>query len=402
VNPQPGYYVVCNAESCVETIAELNKIVLGQINKVDWIENIKSIIFDYELLQIPQAITNNIDIIFRNDAWIEDKILNLTKKTNITDNKYYMDISQNIIIFENDNPTGTDFLIKFMESIYISNSTLSSALPNKLILQTENDSYYLLTHRMQEDITNRYSTADVWDNSYLIFDMFLNITNEQYLCPEKTFIDDGTTIEPNGSSRGTNRNICKFYDSGYYRDIYSSSGASSTQASSASTEETTQETFTNYENFESRTQTTCLKDFTPENKATIDITDSKLGAESGDRGGCVYKCTTDGHYYNEGTPGLDDNKCDPCPIGYKCDNLQNRTACSGQEYQNETGQTVCKTIPTGGTAIPHSEGLANIGFSVPAGKKYSYDEKTITNCSKDTYKDTISPINDQETERLNA
>ena len=403
-NPQPGYYVVCDgdADACNEKEATVNHIVLGQINKVDWIENIKSIIFDYED-QTPGEITNNINIIFRKDSWNEDKILNLTKNPTIMNNKYYNDISKKIIIFEN-NTQSTDYLIKFMESIYISNNTHHSSLPNKLILQTENDSYYLLTHRMQEDITNRYSTAAIWDHgqgegeSYLIFDMFLNITNEQYLCPDNTYIDDGT--EASGSSRGTNRNICKFYDSGYYRDIYSSSGASSTEASSASTEET----FTNYENFESRTQTTCLKDFTLENKATIDITDSKLGAQAGgDYAGCVYKCTTDGHYYNEGTPGLADNKCEPCPIGYKCDNLQNRTACIGQEYQNETGQTECKTIPTDGTAIPHSEGLANIGFSVPAGKKYSYDDYyddyTITDCSKNTYKDTISHINDQETER---
>ena len=405
-NPQPGYYVVCDgdADACKETEATVNHIVLGQINKVDWIENIKSIIFDYED-QTPGEITNNINIIFRNDSWNEDKILKLTKNPTIMNNKYYKDISKKIIIFEN-NTQSTDYLIKFMESIYISNNTQHSSLPNKLILQTENDSYYLLTHRMQEDITNRYSTAAIWDHgqgegeSYLIFDMFLNITNEQYLCPDNTYIDDGT--EASGSSRGTNRNICKFYDSGYYRDIYSSSGASSTEASSASTEETPQEPFTNYENFESRTQTTCLKDFTLENKATIDITDSKLGAQAGgDYAGCVYKCNTAGHYYNEGTPGLDDNKCVPCPIGYKCDNLQNRTACIGQEYQNETGQTECKTIPTGGTAIPHSEGLANIGFSVPAGKKYSNIENinTISDCSKDTYKDTISPINDQETER---
>lgn len=390
-NPEPGYYVQCDQDVCRQIKAELNKIVLGQINKVDWLENIKSIIFDYEQLTLG-TVNDDIYIIF-NVALSEYKNLKLSKKDNITNNKYYKDISQNIIIFENDTTSDTDYLIKFMESIYISNTTVPSSLPNKLILQTENDSYYLLTHRMQEDIANRYSTADIWDNSYLIFDMYLNITNEQYLCPDNTYIDDGTEIEADGS--GINKNICKFYDSGYYRDIYSSSGTSSTDASSAST----QETFTNYENFESRTQTTCLKDFTSENKETINITDSKLGAQSGiNRAGCVYKCNTDGHYYNEGTSsGWEDNKCEPCPIGYKCDNLQNKTACIGKEYQNETGQTECKKIPTDGTAI--LQGLANIGFSVPEGKKYNNVDNTISDCSKNTYKDTISNINDQERER---
>ena len=401
-NPEPGYYVVCDAHACVQTKADTNKIVFGQINKVDWVENIKSIIFDYELLQIPEAITNNIDIIFRNESWSKDKILNLPKKTTITDNKYYKDISTNIIIFENATPTDSNFLIKFMESIYISNSTTVDTLPNKLILQTENDSYYLLTHKMQQDISDRYSTADIWDDSYLIFDMYLNITNEQYLCPDNTYIDNGTAIEASGSSRGTNRNICKFYDSGYYRDIYTStSGADSSSLSDASTtEDVSSEEFTNYENFESRIQTTCLKDFTLANIATIDISESILGAQSGgDYAGCVYKCNTAGHYYNQGTPGKADNKCQPCPIGYKCENLQTRTACDSDKYQNVTGQTACKTIPTGGVPIFDSERLAHIGFSVPAGKKYNDVSNTITNCSENTYKNTQSVINNLETER---
>ena len=400
-NPDPGYYVECDASGCVQTEADVNKIVLGQINKVDWVENIKSIIFDYVEQSIPDAITNNIDIIFRNESWSEDKVLNLPKITNITNNKYYKDISQNIIIFENDTPTGTDFLIKFMESIYISDrtteNTIIASLPNKLILQTENDSYYLLTHRMQQDINDRYSTTTsyVWDDSYLIFDMYLNITNEQYECPDNTYLDDGNAIEASGSPRGTNRNICKFYDSGYYRDIYASTSDAASTASTASTE-----AFTNYENFASRMQTTCLKDFTSANIATIDITESILGAESGgDYAGCVYKCNTDGHYYNEGTPGMTDNRCEPCPIGYKCDNFQNRTACDGQEYQNETGQNECKTIPTHGTAILDDEGLANKGFSVPAGKKYNNVNNSITDCSENTYKNTTSNIDNVETER---
>ena len=407
-NPEPGYYVVCDADACVQTEADVNKIVLGQINKVDWVENIKSIIFDFELQPPSEAIANNannIDIIFRNESWTEDKVLNLPKITNITNNKYYKDISQNIIIFENDTPTSGDFLIKFMESIYISDSdsTTVVSLPNKLILQTENDSYYLLTHRMQQDINDRYSTTTsyVWDNSYLIFDMYLNITNEQYECPDDTYIDNGTAIEASGSPRGTNRNICKFYDSGYYRDIYTStSGADSSSLSDASTEEdASSEGFTNYENFASRMQTTCLKDFTATNIATIDITESKLGAESGgDYAGCVYKCNTQGHYYNEGTPGMTDNTCEQCPIGYKCDNLQNRTACGVGKYQNQTGQTVCKTIPDGGSAIL-DDGGANIGFSVPAGKKYNNVNNTITDCSENTYKNTPSVINNLETER---
>ena len=406
-NPEPGYYVVCDADACVQTEADVNKIVLGQINKVDWVENIKSIIFDFELQPPSEAIANNannIDIIFRNESWTEDKVLNLPKITNITNNKYYKDISKNIIIFENDTPTSGDFLIKFMESIYISDSTTVVSLPNKLILQTENDSYYLLTHRMQQDINDRYSitTSYVWDNSYLIFDMYLNITNEQYLCPDNTYIDNGTSIEADGLKRGTNRNICKFYDSGYYRDIYTStSGADSSSLSDASTEEdASSEGFTNYENFESRMQTTCLKDFTATNIATIDITESKLGAESGgDYAGCVYKCNTQGHYYDEGTPGMTDNRCEPCPIGYKCDNFQNKKACDGQEYQNETGQNECKTIPTHGTAILDYEGLANKGFSVPAGKKYNNVNNSITDCSENTYKNTTSNIDNVETER---
>ena len=368
--PEPGYIVKCGNSACTDAtldedrtqeLVRNNSIVLGQINKVAWDENIKSIIFDYETDNINLNI-DEIVISFKNNSSTYQ--LPLIKKQTVADNKYYSDISKNIIIFENTTLNEDVRFIKFMEGIYIDSSISSRNLPGKLILQTKNDSYYLLTHRMKNDITHRYSEGT--GPSYFIFHMDLNITNEEYLCPDNTYVSE---------EYGVNMNICKFYDVGYYRDVDTNSSKNK--------------------------QTNCFKDFTEENKAKIDITESILGAESGEeRAGCIYKCKTEGHYYNEGTPGEADNRCEQCPIGYKCDDFQNRTACNGtNEYQNETRQTVCKTIPDGGSAILDDEGKANIGFSVPAGKKYSSVSNTITHCSVDTYKNMTSDINYQDIER---
>ena len=438
VKPLPGYYVECDDVACVSKKADKNKIVLGQINNTDWTDTIKSIIFDYEDTPVSNDITQKINIFFKNVPIDEsstespidetsnektDIILNLTTRQDIQNNKYYKDISKNIIIFDYIPSTNTEnLLIKFLDSIYISSNTEVTSLPDKLILQSDTDSYYLLTHRMKLDINDRYYKAEVWGKqiedvkripgddgyyskesnslgSFLIFDINLNITNEQYTCPENTYHDDGTSKQANGQIRGTNRNICKFYDTGYYRDTRE--GFTDDDTSSLSSATTVEELFTNYENFDIKMQTTCFNNFTPANRDTIDISESKLGADSGGKySGCIYKCKTEGHYYNEGTPGEADNRCEQCPIGYKCDDFQNRTACNGtNEYQNELGSTSCKTIPTGATAIFDSEEKTHIGFTVPIGKQYNKNNNTITDCSKNTYKNNESIINNINTEK---
>jgi hypothetical protein len=380
----PGYYVECPAgqNTCNEVEADPNHIVLGQINIIDWLDTISEIIFDYEttLLPLPTDITNDINIIFKNvpssggsSGGSSDSILTFTKKQNSETDKYYRDISQNIIVFENTSETIPH--IKYLDSIYISSSTNSDKLPNKIFMKTNLESYYLLTDSLLDDIATRYSTntakqiIDVREtgieiDSYLIFDINLNISNDQRECPENTFVY---------VDEGINRNICKVYDSGYYRD----------------TDGVT------------RIQTSCLNGFTDTNKATIDITESKLGGESGgqDYAGCIYKCNDNGNYYNEGLA-----VCEPCPVGYKCIDKQNMEPCNGEfEYQNELGQQVCKTIPTHGTAITHtdptSDIITHVGFTIPVGKQYTADDNIISDCGADDYKDTPSIINKDNAER---
>ena len=54
---------------------------------------------------------------------------------------------------------------------------------------------------------------------------------------------------------------------------------------------------------------------------------------------------------------------EPCPIGYKCYDKQNIVPCNGAtEYQNQSGQTECKVIPSGGSAIKDSTQNTNIGL----------------------------------------
>ena len=480
--PAPGYYVVCDdtTNTCEQVKADTNKIVLGQINVEDWFDNIVEIIFDYGTVSVPPGVTNNINIILKNVTNIEaistmdsedestgdptmdpedegtgdptmdpedestgdptmdpedegngdpqkDFIFNLTKKSNKQEDKYFRDISQNIIVFEN--TSENNIPVKYLDSIYISSYTDNEDLPNKLIMKTNVGSYYLLTHSLKEDVTIRYYTETAWNKqiqdikqfatptlgthneeddslgSYLIFDINLNIRNEQYECPENTFIDDSTAVNLDGTVRGTNRNICKIYDAGFYRDIQTTEGFEDYSGGDTSSlsSDTTVESFTNFENFDTRIQTTCFNQFTPANIQTIDISESKLGAEAGnDYAGCIYKCKTDGHYYNEGRDGLDDNKCEPCPIGYKCDDKQNMRPCNGDnEYQNETGKQECKIIPTGGVAIKDSTlGIeTNIGFTIPLGKQYTMADNTISDCPKDDFKDTTSNIDNINVER---
>ena len=432
-NTDPGYYVECDdmTNTCVQVEADPNHIVLGQINTLNWLDTISEIIFDYETASQPPSsdITDNINIIFKNiqssDSSSDssyDSIVTLTKKLTYENDKYYRDISQNIIVFEN---TSENIPIKYLDSIYISSSINSDNLPNKIFMKTNIESYYLLTHSLQDDINTRYSTNTAWNkqildveqfeilgnrygddslDSYLIFDINLNISNDQYECPENTFVYVDTD-DTDGAE--INRNICKVYDSGYYRDteeIESFQDSSGGDTSSLSSD-TTVESFTNFENFDTRIQTSCFNEFDDANKDTIDITESKLGGvpnpEDIDYEGCIYKCKDDGYYYNEGLPGVQDNKYDePCPIGYKCYDKQNIVPCNGAtEYQNQSGQTECKVIPSGGSAIKDSTQNTNIGFRIPLGKKYTMGDNTISNCEINEYKDSISEINDTELER---
>lgn len=420
IKTDPGYYVLCddNTNTCSQEKADVNNIVLGQINTADWNDTISEIIFDYESVLPPTNVTNNINIILSTK-----NIFNLTEKSAKEEDKYYKDISQNIIVFENTS-TSKNIPVEKLDSIYISSSTDSNNLPDKLIMKTNIGSYYLLTHSLKEDVLSRYSTVTAWNkqiqdveefttelgnhnvdnslDSYLIFDINLNIRNEQYECPENTFVDDSTATESNGRVSGTNRNICKFYDVGFYRDIKTTesfedySGGDTSSLSS----DTTVESFTNFENFNTRIQTSCFNNFTQDNIKTIDISESKLGADSGGNyAGCIYKCKNDGYYYNEGTPGVQDNKCEPCPIGYKCDDKQNMIPCDRNKYQNQSGQQECKTIPSDGIAITDSTSGTNIGFKIPKGKQYNKENNIISNCPENTYKNTDSEINSYNKER---
>ena len=200
--------------TCVQVEADPNHIVLGQINTLNWLDTISEIIFDYETASQPPSsdITDNINIIFKNiqssDSSSDssyDSIVTLTKKLTYENDKYYRDISQNIIVFEN---TSENIPIKYLDSIYISSSINSDNLPNKIFMKTNIESYYLLTHSLQDDINTRYSTNTAWNkqildveqfeilgnrygddslDSYLIFDINLNNSNDQYECPEKYF-----------------------------------------------------------------------------------------------------------------------------------------------------------------------------------------------------------------------
>ena len=105
---------------------------------------------------------------------------------------------------------------------------------------------------------------------------------------------------------------------------------------------------------------------------------------------------------------FDDNTCEPCPVGYKCIDKQNKLPCNGEfdgefEYQNELGQEVCKTIPTNGTAITHTDPtsgiITHVGFTIPVGKQYTADDNTISDCGKNDYNDTISTIDENNAER---
>ena len=435
VKTQPGYYVYCNdnINKCEQVEADVNKIVLGQINTAQWNDNISEIIFDYDSVsQLPPDITN-INIILKNipsssDSSSSDSIFSLTKKSNLLLDKYYKDISKNIIVFENTNPD--DILpVTYLDSIYIISTTNYEDLPDKLIMKTNIGSYYLLTHSLKEDITYRYTEGTAFNKqkqdviqfsdtlggydhdsetlgSYLIFDINLNIRNEQYKCPENTFVDDSTVTDSDGRVvGGTNRNICKIYDVGFYRDTEGFEDYSGGDTSSLSSD-TTVESFTNFENFETekqRIQTSCFNEFNGSNIDTIDITESKLGArEGGNYAGCIYKCNTAGHYYNEGGQGLDDNICEKCPLGYKCSDKQNMTACNDDDkYQNEQGKTDCKTIPLGGRAITDSNlgTETNIGFIIPIGKQYNNSSNIISDCIGNTYKDTESNIDGIDLER---
>jgi len=116
-----------------------------------------------------------------------------------------------------------------------------------------------------------------------------------------------------------------------------------------------------------------------------------------------YKCTggiktpCEEGYYNSST---NQSSCLPCEKGYKCEGAKDKIQCTGNQYQDETTQSTCKTCATEGYYITDDRTSCTIceaGYycpgngtktQCPAGTYSQAGAKECISCSAGTYSTT--------------